>query len=293
MAAPFVPVPFPVDWTGACRSWARRGSPIHSASSMDSEPSSPQSISWVIGAGPCSVVVGTPISDDSWSRPREGILDGLSTLLEGERSHWDSWVERPITPTLLGYDILEGRAKFTVYKILVREGPGDSWVIFRRYKDFHRLHDKLKELFPSFCLALPPKRWFKDNYDEEFLDKRQIGLQTFLQNLTLHKDIISSEAVRNFLCLVDPPSPFDSPEEIRAFCETLEETNQQLQMKLLESQREFDILKRTLEEKENHISLLVKKAKPLALSAASFEGSASIATDTNTECIKAATHRRI
>lgn len=104
---------------------------------------------------------------------------------------------------------------------------------------------QLKELFPIFGLALPPKRWFKDNYDEEFLEERQIGLQTFLQSLTLHKDIISrcvwwrlevwllqrsssalfdlefliyllpSEAVRHFLCLVDPPSPFDSLEESR------------------------------------------------------------------------------
>ena len=82
---------------------------------MDSEPSPPQNISWVIGAGPCSVVVGTPIPDDSWSRPKEGVLDGLSTLLEDEGRRCDSWVERPITPTLLGYDILEGRAKFTVW----------------------------------------------------------------------------------------------------------------------------------------------------------------------------------
>lgn len=50
---------------------------------------------------------------------------------------------------------------------------------------------QLKEMFPGFRLALPPKRWFKDNYDEEFLEERQIGLQTFLQNLTVHKDIIS------------------------------------------------------------------------------------------------------
>lgn len=106
---------------------------------------------------------------------------------------------------------------------------------------------QLKEMFPGFRLALPPKRWFKDNYDEEFLEERQIGLQTFLQNLTVHKDIISrcvcvlwwkevrlistplqsfvwlglliivfvSGAVRHFLCLVDPPSPFDSLEESR------------------------------------------------------------------------------
>lgn len=32
-------------------------------------------------------------------------------------------------------------------------------------------------------------------------------------------------------------------------------------MKLLESQRELDTLKKQLEEKENHISLLVKKLR--------------------------------
>ncbi|XP_068995576.1 sorting nexin-16-like, partial [Embiotoca jacksoni] len=74
-----------------------------------------------------------------------------------------------------------------VFKVLVTGSQGDSWVIFRRYTDFCRLSDKLKEQFPSFLPALPPKQWLKDNYDEEFPEERQIGLQTFLQNLMLHK----------------------------------------------------------------------------------------------------------
>jgi sorting nexin-16 len=44
-------------------------------------------------------------------------------------------------------------------------------------------------MFPGFRLALPPKRWFKDNYNAEFLEDRQLGLQAFLQNLVAHKDI--------------------------------------------------------------------------------------------------------
>jgi len=48
---------------------------------------------------------------------------------------------------------------------------------------------QLKEMFPGFRLSLPPKRWFKDNYDTDFLDDRQHGLQAFLQNLVAHKDI--------------------------------------------------------------------------------------------------------
>ncbi|KAI3375150.1 hypothetical protein L3Q82_021668 [Scortum barcoo] len=140
MAAPFVPVSYPVDWTGASRSWTKTGSPVYtSVSSISFEPSPPEGI------------------DDSWSRPRGAMLDGSATPLHSEGSFGHCWVERPFTPTLLGYDILEERAKFTVYKILVTGRQGDSWVIFRRYADFLRLSDKLKELFPSFGLSLPPK----------------------------------------------------------------------------------------------------------------------------------------
>lgn len=199
------------------------------------------------------------------------MLDGPSTVLEVDGRVGDSRVERPITPTLLGYEILEERAKFTVYKIHVTTAEGENWVIFRRYTDFCRLNDKLKELYPCSNLALPPKRWFKDNYNEEFLEERLSGLQMFLQSLTFHREVIKSEAARRFLCLVDPPDPFDSLVESRAFCETLEETNHRLQRELLDNQKEVDALKKVLEEKENHISLLVKKAKSLALSPKSLE----------------------
>ncbi|XP_061924763.1 sorting nexin-16-like [Entelurus aequoreus] len=146
-----------------------------------------------------------------------------------------------------------------VYKILVSGSQGDSWIVFRRYTDFCRLQNKLKDLFPSVHLVLPPKRWFKDNYDEEFLAERQIALQTFLHNLTHHKHIISSDAVRQFLCMTDPPGPFDSVEESRAFCETLEETNHHLQRELMEKQRDFDNLTHILKERENYINLLMSK----------------------------------
>ncbi|KAF0028289.1 hypothetical protein F2P81_019376 [Scophthalmus maximus] len=192
--------------------------------------------------------------------------------------------ERPITPTLLGYEVMEERAKFTVYKILVRKTPDESWVVFRRYTDFSRLNDKLKEMFPGFRLSLPPKRWFKDNYDSDFLEDRQLGLQAFLQNLVAHKDISNSLAVREFLCLDDPPGPFDSLEESRAFCETLEESNYRLQRELLEKQREIASLKIRLEERDQAILLLekhingecVSPESPCRLSAQGSESSADV-----------------
>ncbi|KAM4605741.1 sorting nexin-16-like [Polymixia lowei] len=274
MTTPFVPVPFPVDRTGG--SWLKRTSPMSSCSSSNCGSSCPEGIPWVKGAGSMGAPVLCPSlaqpcsSPAKWqSMPKGGAVEGSSFLEDG--SPEDYWVERPTTPTLLGYEVMEERAKFTVYKILVAGRQGDSWVIFRRYADFSRLNDKLKELFPRFRLALPPKRWFKDNYDMEFLEERQIGLQTFLQNLIAHKDIINSEVVRHFLCLDDPPSPFDSLEESRAFCETLEETNHRLQRELLEKQKEIDHLKRTVEQRDTHITLLEKEVNAVPLRPESSE----------------------
>ncbi|KAK9528006.1 hypothetical protein VZT92_014510 [Zoarces viviparus] len=190
--------------------------------------------------------------------------------------------ERPFTPTLLGYEVMEERAKFTVFKVLVRKTPDESWVVFRRYTDFSRLNDKLKEMFPGFRLSLPPKRWFKDNYDSDFLEDRQLGLQAFLQNLVAHKDIANCLAVREFLCLDDPPGPFDSLEESRAFCETLEESNYRLQKELLEKQKEIASLKRRLQEREQALLLLQKHVNgecvsPESLCDLSAQGSESSA----------------
>ncbi|KAJ8796965.1 hypothetical protein J1605_001775 [Eschrichtius robustus] len=152
-----------------------------------------------------------------------------------------------------------------VYKILVKKSQEESWVVFRRYTDFSRLNDKLKEMFPGFRLALPPKRWFKDNYNADFLEDRQLGLQAFLQNLVAHKDIANCLAVREFLCLDDPPGPFDSLEESRAFCETLEETNYRFQKELLEKQKELESLKKLLCEKQLLIDTLENRIRNLCL----------------------------
>ncbi|XP_073687012.1 sorting nexin-16 [Garra rufa] len=253
MATPFVPVPVPINRAPRADSKARRP---QRASSVGSDSSGRRAAA----AAPDRCF--TPSCQSPVTRAR---LNGTERSVEYSSypqpdsppdTPGQSWEERPITPTVLGYEVMEERAKFTVYKVLVRKTLDESWVVFRRYTDFSRLNDKLKEMFPGFRLSLPPKRWFKDNYETEFLEDRQLGLQAFLQNLVAHKDIANCVAVREFLCLDDPPGPFDSLEESRAFCETLEECNYRLQKELLEKQREINHLKKTLEEKERHIQML-------------------------------------
>lgn len=241
MAAPFVPVPLPI---ARADSKCRRPQRASSAGSDCFTPPCPSPVTR-------ARLNGSDRSVEYCSSPRP----------ETPESPLQSCEERPITPTVLGYEVMEERAKFTVYKVLVRKTLDESWVVFRRYTDFSRLNDKLKDMFPGFRLSLPPKRWFKDNYEAEFLEDRQLGLQAFLQNLVAHKDIANCVAVREFLCLDDPPGPFDSLEESRAFCETLEECNYRLQKELLEKQREINCLKKTLEEKERHVQMLEGRVK--------------------------------
>ncbi|XP_020643221.2 sorting nexin-16 [Pogona vitticeps] len=276
MATPFVPVPIPIgSSTSFTTNRNQRRSSLGSISTCsdsskgqleDSSNSSFKKMSVPDGIGATSSPCNSPLVRTKFI--------GINTSMEyctqpsedtEQNREFGSWEDRPATPTILGYEVMEERAKFTVYKILVKRNPEENWVVFRRYTDFSRLNDKLKEMFPGFRLALPPKRWFKDNYNPDFLDDRQLGLQAFLQNLVAHKDIANCLAVREFLCLDDPPGPFDSLEESRAFCETLEETNYRLHKELTEKQKEVEVLKKLLHEKEEYIDVLEKRIGDLNL----------------------------
>ncbi|XP_014936168.1 sorting nexin-16 isoform X2 [Acinonyx jubatus] len=248
MATPYVPVPMPIGNSASTFTTNRNQRSSSFGSISTSSNSSKGQLE--------DSNMGADSSIEYSTRPRESEEQNPETVcLE----------DRPSTPTILGYEVMEERAKFTVYKILVKKTPEESWVVFRRYTDFSRLNDKLKEMFPGFRLALPPKRWFKDNYNADFLEDRQLGLQAFLQNLVAHKDIANCLAVREFLCLDDPPGPFDSLEESRAFCETLEETNYRFQKELLEKQKEVESLKKLLNEKQLHIDTLENRIRTLSL----------------------------
>ncbi|XP_028824079.1 sorting nexin-16 [Denticeps clupeoides] len=251
MATPFVPVPMPIEGS------VRRPKRTSSLGSVSSSSESPRGHGLMTPPLQCQ----SPVTRAhlTGSTPSVEFSCSLQQHSPPNNEAATDSQERPLTPTVLGYEVMEERAKFTVYKVLVKKSAEESWVVFRRYTDFARLNDKLKEMFPGFRLSLPPKRWFKDNYDSEFLEDRQLGLQAFLQNLVAHKDIANCVPVHEFLCLDDPPGPFDSLEESRAFCETLEESNYRLQRELGERQKEISSLKRKLDEQQQRISVLEQR----------------------------------
>ncbi|XP_046580319.1 sorting nexin-16-like [Haliotis rubra] len=163
-----------------------------------------------------------------------------------------------------GYEVMEERAKFTVYKIQVEKSDHESWFVFRRYTDFSHLNEKLLSMFPGIRLSLPPKRWFRSNYEREFLDDRLQGLQAFLNNVTGHSDICNSKPVREFFCFDDPPGPHDSLEESRALCENLEETTYHLRQVLDDRDREILLLREELDLYKSQVAMLSKRLREVS-----------------------------
>lgn len=134
---------------------------------------------------------------------------------------------------IIGYEIMEERARFTVYKLRV-ENPfsNDCWLVLRRYTDFVRLHHKLKQISPHINLQLPKKKIFGDNFNAVFLDNRVQGLQMFVNSIMANNELRCSKMVREFFCLDEPPSYSESMEECRAIFEAQEETIAHLKLQI-------------------------------------------------------------
>lgn len=117
---------------------------------------------------------------------------------------------------IIGYEVMEERARFTVYKLRV-ENPvtNDCWLVLRRYTDFVRLNNKLKQTFPTINLQLPRKKLFGDNFNTVFLDNRVQGLQIFVNSIMSKDELRNSKIVRDFFCLDEPPMYSESMEECR------------------------------------------------------------------------------
>lgn len=148
---------------------------------------------------------------------------------------------RPIPPDMttkvrvpiIGYEVMEERARFTVYKLRV-ENPStnDCWLVMRRYTDFVRLNQKLKQIFPTITLQLPRKKIFGDNFNSVFLDNRVQGLQIFVNTVMASEQLRACKVVREFFCLDEPPTHSESMEECRAIFEAQEETISHLRMQI-------------------------------------------------------------
>ncbi|EDO64675.1 AGAP007176-PA [Anopheles gambiae str. PEST] len=134
---------------------------------------------------------------------------------------------------IVGYEVMEERARFTIFKLRIENSISHTcWLVLRRYTDFVRLNNKLRQLYPHCGLVLPRKKWFGDNFSSGFIDNRIQGLQTFIDTILSDDGMRTCQAVRDFFCLDEPPSYSESMEESRVIFEAQEETIAQLKQQL-------------------------------------------------------------
>ncbi|XP_049819422.1 sorting nexin-16 isoform X2 [Aethina tumida] len=144
---------------------------------------------------------------------------------------------------IVGYEIMEERPKFTVYKIKVENTEtGGFWYVFRRYTDFVRLCNKIKRSHPDVVRYLPRKRWFKNNYDSLFLEERVNDLQTLVNAILNIPELLTSQDIQDFFCLNEAPVYSDTNDESRIVLEALEETINDLKQQIQEKDMALDAL---------------------------------------------------
>ena len=96
--------------------------------------------------------------------------------------------------------MLEQKTRFTVFRLRVEDLINNKkWLVFRRYTDFVELKHQLIESFPDLSLDLPSKRIVKNNFDPIFLERRQLGLQLFLNQILSYESVVDSLSVQQFL----------------------------------------------------------------------------------------------
>ncbi|PGG99127.1 hypothetical protein AJ79_08691 [Helicocarpus griseus UAMH5409] len=97
----------------------------------------------------------------------------------------------------------DGR-EFALYLIEVQRNAGDqmpaaSWAIPRRYSEFHELHQRLRMRYPSVRHLEFPRRRMVMKLQKDFLHKRRLALEAYLQQLLLLPEVCRSRDLRAFL----------------------------------------------------------------------------------------------
>lgn len=97
----------------------------------------------------------------------------------------------------------DGR-EYAVYVVEVSRKAGEqmpaaSWAVTRRYSEFHDLHQRLREKYPSVRNLDFPRRRMVMKLQNDFLQKRRIALEKYLRELLLLPDVCRSRDLRAFL----------------------------------------------------------------------------------------------
>ncbi|KAJ5151828.1 hypothetical protein N7492_010123 [Penicillium capsulatum] len=108
-----------------------------------------------------------------------------------------------IKSIVAGKEEEDGR-EFAMYVVEVQRKAGEqmpaaSWAVARRYSEFHELHQKLRLSYPSVRHLEFPRRRVVMKLQREFLQRRRVALEAYLQKLLLLPEVCRSHDLRAFL----------------------------------------------------------------------------------------------
>ncbi|KAJ5909082.1 hypothetical protein N7495_001764 [Penicillium taxi] len=108
-----------------------------------------------------------------------------------------------IKSIVVGKEEADGR-EFAIYVVEVQRNAGEqmpaaSWAVARRYSEFHELNQKLRMSYPSVRQLEFPRRRVVMKLQKEFLQKRRLALEAYLQKLLLLPEVCRSRDLRAFL----------------------------------------------------------------------------------------------
>jgi len=98
----------------------------------------------------------------------------------------------------------EDGKEFAVYVVEVQRKAGEqmpaaTWIVTRRYSEFHELHQRLRNRYSSVRHLDFPRRRMVMKLQNDFLRKRSQGLEQYLKELLSLPDVCRSRDLRSFL----------------------------------------------------------------------------------------------
>ncbi|KAK8251393.1 PXA domain-containing protein [Phyllosticta capitalensis] len=98
----------------------------------------------------------------------------------------------------------EDGGEYALYVVEVRRAPGEhmpaaTWVVPRRYSEFHELNKRLRSKYPMIRNLEFPRRQVMLKLQRDFLQKRRAALEKWLRELLLIPAICRSRELRAFL----------------------------------------------------------------------------------------------
>jgi hypothetical protein len=178
-------------------------------------------------------------------------------------SKLDTLIQQYFVP-IEGFQLLEQRSEFVVFKLKVEPlssslnhgNPTSNgvWYVYRRFTDFRRLYDKLKQTRPDLEFQFVTPKWRENSFNQSFLERRQANLQLFLNQLMSDRKLLLNSEVRKFLCI----NRKDELNELNTNCDVQSDLSTvcgrccTLQSLLVDKERELQSLRNQLKQLEQH-----------------------------------------